>query len=205
MLFHWIFWMIVGLTLLRWERKAGAGNLGDELRFFLRSIAIFVRRADPLWTVAVHVSRGVKISTDLRSKTIVSGASGTQFSLTAVHWKRKAREISKGWGLTVADHPEERWWGVLHWFTLPCFCEHTLLVTLPAHRTYISSRTTCRDNTGLTHCYITQTYHTRFTGKKMISFINLPSQISLHHNNIDGNYTITAYFSIFSVMKEKCI
>ena len=47
--------------------------------------------------------------TDRRPEPIVTGASGTQLGLTAVHRERKAREmISEGWGLTVTDHPEER-------------------------------------------------------------------------------------------------
>lgn len=60
-------------------------------------------RAESLRAGAVHVSRGVMgAPANLRSKTTVPGSSRADVRLAAVH------KVRESWGLTVADHPEQR-------------------------------------------------------------------------------------------------
>lgn len=69
----------------------------------------FLGRDESLRAGAVHVRRGVMgAPADLRSKTTAAGSPRTDVRLAAVHGERQAGEVRESWGLTVADHPEQR-------------------------------------------------------------------------------------------------
>lgn len=70
----------------------------------------FLRRAESLRAGAVHVSRGVMgTPANLRSETTAPGSPSTDVCFAAVHGERQAGgEVCESWGLTVADHPEQR-------------------------------------------------------------------------------------------------
>lgn len=93
-----------GPTLHGWEREEWARSFGWQMRLFLG-------RDESLRAGAVHVRRSVwGAPASLRSK---AGSPRADVRLAAVHCERQAAEVSKSWGLTMADHPEQCW-GVLH-------------------------------------------------------------------------------------------
>lgn len=112
-----------GPTLRGWEREAWARSFGWQMRLLLG-------RAGSLRAAAAHVSRDVMgASANLRSKTAAPGSPRTDVRLAAVHGEWQAGEVCESRGLTVADHPEQRW-GVLHrWLGSPVQCADAAHIT----------------------------------------------------------------------------
>ncbi len=89
-------------TLRGWKREARAWSLGCRMR-------LFIGHDESLRAGAVHVSRGVMgAPANLRSETAAPASPRADVRLAAVHGERQAGEVCESWGLTVADHPEQR-------------------------------------------------------------------------------------------------